>query len=227
MATALFDTWTDRYDLWFATPIGQLVRWYEAELLLKFLEPQPGERILDVGCGTGIFTADVLKSGAGVTGIDLSASMLTKAILRGGDTFVGICADMCALPFGDNSFDRVFSMTAIEFVADGAKAIAELNRVVKPGGRVVVTSLNSLSPWAEQRRQKAARDGHSLFENVHFRSPEEMRSLLSTDGESRTAIHFLKQDPVDKVPAIEQRGMEQHLETGAFLAIRWDKVMAE
>ena len=83
MATALFDTWTDRYDLWFATPIGQLVRWYEAELLLKFLEPQPGERILDVGCGTGIFTADVLKSGAWVTGIDLSASMLSKAILRG------------------------------------------------------------------------------------------------------------------------------------------------
>jgi hypothetical protein len=39
MATSLFDTWTDRYDSWFATPIGQLVRWYEAELLLAFLEP--------------------------------------------------------------------------------------------------------------------------------------------------------------------------------------------
>ena len=118
MATALFDTWTDRYDLWFATPIGQLVRWYEAELLLTFLEPQPGERILDVGCGTGIFTADVLKSGAWVTGIDLSASMLSRAVTRGGEQFVGLCADMCDMPFSDNSFDRAFSMTAIEFVAD-------------------------------------------------------------------------------------------------------------
>ena len=61
MATALFDTWPDRYDSWFATPIGRLVRLYEARLLLAFLEPQPGERILDVGCGTGIFTDDVLR----------------------------------------------------------------------------------------------------------------------------------------------------------------------
>jgi len=223
MATALFDTWTDRYDSWFATPIGQLIRWYEAELLLNFLEPQPGERILDVGCGTGIFTADVLKSGAWVTGIDLSAPMLSRAIVSGGDKFTGLCADMCALPFADNSFDRIFSMTAIEFVADAGKAIAELNRVVKPGGRVVVTSLNSLSPWAEQRRRKAATEGHSLFEKAHFRSPEEMRSLIPAPCETKTAIHFLKQDPVDKVPMIEQEGMRQDLETGAFLAVRWNK----
>lgn len=225
MATSLFDTWTDRYDSWFATPIGQLVRWYEAELLLSFLEPQPGERILDVGCGTGIFTADVLKSGAWVTGIDLSVSMLAKAIARGGDNFAGLCADMCALPFGDNIFDRVFSMTAIEFVDDAAKAIAELNRVVKPGGRVVVTSLNSLSPWAEQRRKKADTEGHSLFGRAHFRSPEEMRRLVPGPCRIKTAIHFLKQDPVDKVPEIEQKGMDQNLETGAFLAVRWDKVV--
>ncbi|MDD2464442.1 MAG: class I SAM-dependent methyltransferase [Desulfobulbus sp.] len=224
MATALFDTWTDRYDLWFATPIGQLVRWYEAEILLNFLEPQPGERILDVGCGTGIFTVDVLKSGAWVTGIDLSASMLARAVTRGGESFAGLCADMCALPFADNSFDRVFSMTAIEFVADAAKAIGELNRVVKPGGRVVLTSLNSLSPWAEQRRSKAATEGHALFEQASFRSPEEIRSLIPVACQSKTAIHFLKQDPVDKVPQIEQKGMEQNLETGAFLAVRWDKV---
>ena len=209
MATALFDSWTDTYDNWFATPIGQLVRWYEAELLLKFLEPLPGEHILDVGCGTGIFTDDVLKVGAQVTGIDLSTAMLSRAVARGNTSFFGLCADMCALPFADNSFDRVFSMTAIEFVADGAKAIEELNRVVKPGGRVVVTSLNSLSPWATQRLQKAASHGHSLFEQVTFRSPDEMRSLIPHPCEIRTAIHFSKQESVDRVEAIEQQGMAQ------------------
>lgn len=224
MATALFDTWTDRYDSWFATPIGRLVRLYEARLLLAFLEPQPGERILDVGCGTGIFTDDVLNSGAGVTGIDFSASMLSKAVEHCGQCFVGLCADMCALPFTDNSFDRVFSMTAIEFVQDGAGAIAELNRVVKPGGRGVVTSLNSLSPWALQRKEKAASQGHSLFEQACFRSPQEMRCLVPAPCKSKTAIHFVKRDPVDKVSEIERVGMEQNLETGAFLAVQWDKL---
>ena len=223
MTTALVDSWIDRYDNWFATPLGQLVRRYEAELLLAFLEPQPGERILDAGCGTGIFTADALSSGAWVTGIDLSAAMLSRAVARGGAHFAGVCADMCALPFADNSFDRVFSMTAFEFVADGARAIAELNRVVKTGGRVVVTSLNSLSPWAEERRHKAATKGHGLFEQVHFRSPEEMRHLISAPCESRTAIHFGKHDQPEKVPAIERAGAALNLETGAFLAVRWNK----
>jgi ubiquinone/menaquinone biosynthesis C-methylase UbiE len=203
--------------------MGQLVRWYEAELLLKFLEPLPGEHILDVGCGTGIFTDDVLKSGAQVTGVDLSASMLHRAVDRGGKQFSGLCADMCALPFGDNSFDRVFSMTAIEFVADGATAIRELNRVVKPGGRVVVTSLNSLSPWAKQRLQKVASHGHSLFEQVTFRSPKEMQALIPYTCETKTAIHFTRQEAIDRVEVLEQQGMEQNLETGAFLAVCWDK----
>ena len=223
MATALFDSWTDRYNSWFATPVGQLVRWYEAELLLTFLDPKPEERILDAGCGTGIFTDDVLKSGARITWIDLSVPMLAKAVAHCGPWFTGICSDMCALPFADNCFDRVFSMTAIEFVPDGARAMAELNRVVKSGGRVVVTSLNSLSPWALHRQKKAAKQGHSLFTRAHFRSPEEMQRLAPAPCQSKTAIHFRKHDPVSKIPEIEHMGMEQNLETGAFLAIQWDK----
>ena len=223
MATALFDTWTDRYNRWFATPVGQLVRWYEAELLLDFLAPKPGERILDAGCGTGIFTDDVLKSEVQVTGVDLSLPMLSHAVTHCGPRFTGICSDMCALPFADNSFDRVFSMTAIEFVPDGASAMAELNRVVKSGGRVVVTSLNSLSPWALQRQEKAVKQGHTLFTRAHFRSPAEMRRLAPVPCQSKTAIHFLKSDPVSHIPEIERKGMEQNLETGAFLAVQWNK----
>ncbi|MCL1980033.1 MAG: methyltransferase domain-containing protein [Proteobacteria bacterium] len=225
MQPALFDTWTERYDSWFATPVGRLVKGYELELLLAFLDPQPGERLLDAGCGTGIFTVDVMARGATVIGIDLSVPMLAEAVGRLGERgFAALGADMCALPFADRSFDKVFSMTAIDFVADGGKAMAELDRVVRPGGRVVVTTLNSLGPWATQRRQKGAA-GHELFAKIYFRSPEVMCAISPTAPvETATAVHFRRDDPLEDIPEIERRGREQNLDTGALVAVRWDKV---
>ncbi len=223
MKTALFDTWTDRYDSWFETPSGQLVRKYESALLLELLAPLPGERILDVGCGTGIFTQDVLDHGAIVTGIDLSCPMLKKALARNDTTdFTSLCADMCALPFPDDSFDKVFSMTAIEFVVDAGRAVAELNRVARKGGCVVVTTLNSLSPWAQQRNKKA-QNGHTLFQNICFRSPDDMRLIVPENSLMKTAIHFQKNDPVASIPEIEKNGSNIHPHTGAFLAVQWKK----
>lgn len=223
MTTALFDSWTERYDAWFTTPTGRLVKQYETDLLLDLLTPAPEEHILDAGCGTGIFTREVLIAGASVTGLDLSLPMVHKAVtLLDTGHFAGLQGDICALPFADNSFDKVFSMTAIEFIADASQAIAELNRVARTGGLVVVTTLNSLSPWAERRLQNAD-NGHTLFQHIHFRSPEEMRALAPSAAVTRTAIHFLKHDPVDQIPSIERKGQHLHPDTGAFLAIQWQK----
>ena len=80
MTTTLFDKWTDRYDCWFETQCGILVKQYESELLLKLLNPLSGEKILDVGCGTGVFTIDVMALGSRITGIDISEPMLRKAV---------------------------------------------------------------------------------------------------------------------------------------------------
>ena len=85
---------------------------------------------------------------------------------------------MISLPFAGERFDKVFSMTALEFIADGKAAVRELFRVTKPRGTIVVTTLNSLSPWAVRRKQKAAK-GHRLFQNMIFRSPDELRALGS------------------------------------------------
>lgn len=219
----LFDTWTEQYDQWFIAPVGQFVKQYESDVLLNLLDPQPGECILDVGCGTGIFTADVLKCGANITGIDLSFPMVHVASQRLQDSpFIAMCANMCELPFPDNSFDRLYSMTAIEFVPDAALAIAELERVTRKGGSIVVTTLNSLSPWADKRKQKA-KEGHSLFAHCTFRSPVEMQKLIGSSCVSKTAVHFQKNEKLEKIPEIEQRGREQRLDTGALLAVQWIK----
>ncbi|MBM4272808.1 MAG: class I SAM-dependent methyltransferase, partial [Deltaproteobacteria bacterium] len=60
----IFDEWPDKYDKWFTTPLGLLVRKYESELILDCVQPGPGELILDAGCGTGIFTLDLLGAGS-------------------------------------------------------------------------------------------------------------------------------------------------------------------
>jgi ubiquinone/menaquinone biosynthesis C-methylase UbiE len=190
----IFDDWPEKYDQWFETPVGRLIKTYESDLVLEMLRAEQGERILDAGCGTGIFTLDVLAAGAGVIGLELSLPMLLRARRKlKGHTFNTVRGDMTKLPFAEDKFDRAVSVTAIEFVEDAKTAISELFRVTKPGGCVVVATLNSLSPWTV-RRKKKAKNRHSLFENAFFRSPDELKSLSPVEGAVKTAIHFQKDD---------------------------------
>lgn len=220
----LFDEWPEKYDRWFETPIGALVKKYEKELLLDLLQPRPAEMILDVGCGTGVFTFDILSFGPRITGLDISYPMLKRAEMNAkGYPFRALAGDMRFLPFGDGCFDKVVSMTALEFIADGQAAVEDMFRVAKKGGVVVVTTLNSLSPWAD-RRKKAADRGHSLFKKMIFRSPDDMRALAPVEATVKTAIHFLKDDDPQTAPGIELDGRKRELDTGAFVAARWVKV---
>ena len=221
--THLFDDWPDRYEKWFTTPIGSLVKRVEWELIFDFLRPGPGELILDAGCGTGVFTLDMISCGARVVGLDLSLSMIRRARQKVGDSRLRvISADILHLPFPENSFDKTVSITALEFIPDGQKAVKELFRVTRRGGTVVVATLNSLSPWAQRRREEGEK-GHPLFSKVFFRSPGELAALTPFEGETRTAVHFLKEENPLRAREIEKKGKSKNLSTGAFLASRWVK----
>jgi len=219
----LFDEWPDRYDEWFQTPVGTLVKRYESALLLKLLQPRQGETILDVGCGTGVFTLDLLSLGARIVGLEISYPMLMRARQKAsGYSFDPIAGNMMSLPFADGGFDKTVSMTALEFVEDAHGAVRELFRVTQKGGTIVVTTLNSLSPWATRRKQKAEQ-GHHLFKKMIFRSPDEMCNLAPVDGVVKTAIHFQKDEDPDRALEIEKEGQTNNLNTGAFLALCWVK----
>jgi len=219
----LFDQWPERYDSWFMTPVGALVKKYETDLLLELLDPHKNECILDVGCGTGLFTQDILLSGARIAGLDISFPMLLQAAKKAAEQpFTPVAGDMTCLPFPDERFDKVYSMTALEFVADETQAVDELNRVARRGATIVLTTLNSLSPWAE-RRKKKAQQGHSLFQSMTFRSPQELLRLTPPDSLVKTAIHFQKNDSPAEIPKIEEQGMKQEKDTGAFVAVSWQK----
>jgi ubiquinone/menaquinone biosynthesis C-methylase UbiE len=224
----LFAEWPEKYEKWFETPIGKLVREYESRLLLEMVNPGPGEKILDVGCGTGIFTADLLAAGSRVTGLELSFPMLLHAGKKAaGLPFHMVQGDMRRLPFADGIFDKTVSVTAIEFLdKDAREAVAGMFRVTRPGGLVVVASLNSLSPWAA-RRTAAAKQGHSLFAHARFRSPAEMRDLAPHPAVIRTAVHFQKDDDPTVARKKELDGDARGLDTGAFLTARWEKPAAK
>lgn len=219
----LFNEWPEKYDRWFETPIGSLVMGYEQELILEMLNPGNGETILDAGCGTGVFVGDLIKAGARVAGLELSPVMLRRALAKfTGQAFYPVQGDMVGLPFAENTFDRTVSNTAIEFIEDARGAVDELFRVTRPGGVIVVTTLNSLSPWADRRR-KAAEKGHPLFEHVYFRSPDEMLDLSSVRGTFKTAVHFEKETDPPLARQIEEAGRKSDPDTGAFLAVSWKK----
>jgi len=220
----LFDEWPQRYEEWFATPIGRLVKDTECRLVLKMLEPDADDKILDAGCGTGIFTMDYLEAGAEVVGLDISEPMLRFAAKKAaGRPFTAVQGDMLSLPFEDESFDKAVSITALEFIEDGTKAVDELFRVTKAGGVVVVGTLNSLSPWAARRRAKTRRGERHVLEGAFFRSPEELLKCSRVTGTVATAVHFQKTDPPEEAVEIERRGQAQGLKTGALVVARWVK----
>ncbi len=156
--------------------------------------------------------------------MDISPKMLEVAAHKAGElNFLPVKGNILDLPFLDNYFDKVISNTAIEFIADGEKALRELYRVLKPGGTLVIATLNRLSPWAEERTDRAKRGETDLYDKAYFRSPQELLALLSVPGEFKTVVHFFKDENPEKATVLEKEGIEANLDTGAFLVAKWVK----
>src|SRR5271165_5190167 len=109
--------------------------WKMAEGLLDLLAAQPGEQILDIGCGTGHLTAKIAATGAQVTGIDRSPEMIRQAR----EAYPAIrfeVANATKIPMQE-SFDAVFSNATLHWIKEPEKVISETSRLLRPGGRFV------------------------------------------------------------------------------------------
>jgi ubiquinone/menaquinone biosynthesis C-methylase UbiE len=219
-----------KYDAWFRTEHGQYVLKYEHETIMQLANVTAGTRTLDVGCGTGIYTQELLKQGATVIGIDVSPEMLDIARYKTqdyGDRISFMQADAAALPFSDNTFDQVISITAMEFFEQPRSCLHEMYRVLKPGGRMVVATLNSLSLWAVQRRIKS-RLRKTIFSNTWFYSIYNLQDMLHPYAikEWRGAIFippFFPRYLINQPDGLE-RWCQKHIPAyGAFIVARVDK----
>ncbi len=102
--------------------------------VVEWLAARPGEEILDLGCGDGQLTARLVAGGARMRGFDASPSMAAAARARGIDVDEGTAE---RLPYPDASFDAVFSNAALHWMRDQDGVLAQVRRVLRPGGRFV------------------------------------------------------------------------------------------
>lgn len=153
-----------------------------AEDILSWLDPKPGERILDIGCGDGALTAQIAATGAETIGLDASDSMIGAARARGVDARLG---DGETLEF-DGEFDAVFSNAVLHWMLNADAVVAGVRRALKPGGRFVAEfgGHGNVAAIVTALRAVAARRGASADEAAlwFFPSPSEYRIILEEHG---------------------------------------------
>jgi SAM-dependent methyltransferase len=163
------------YDAWYCTPRGAWIGEAEHRLLRALLRPVPGASVLDVGCGTGYFSRHFARDGCPVTGVDRDATSIAYARTRAGPGERYLVADALSLPFDDASFDYCVSVTALCFVADEPRALAEMTRVARRGLGLGLLNRRSLLHW-----RKGRQGGSGAYQGARWHTTSEVRELLAS-----------------------------------------------
>jgi len=163
------------YERWYEDPENKLVAELETQLMLRMLKPERGDRIIDIGCGTGINLSELPEKGIDISGIDPSPYMLDIAKSKSGnkvDLHRGFAED---LPFDDNSFNHACFITSLEFVENPEKALREACRVAKD--RLFIGVLNRCAVKGIQRRVRGL-FSKSIYNQASFFTIWELKNML-------------------------------------------------
>jgi trans-aconitate methyltransferase len=153
-----------------------------AEPLVEVLDPKPGERVLDLGCGDGFLTMRIAESGASVVGIDSSPPMVAAARARGVQAY---CARAEMRVF-EETFDAVFSNATLHWIRDQDAVLENVRNVLKPGGRFVAELGGHGNIAAIRVALMAVLRSHDMapevVESNYFFTIEEYQGLLEKHG---------------------------------------------
>jgi 2-polyprenyl-6-hydroxyphenyl methylase/3-demethylubiquinone-9 3-methyltransferase len=157
-------------------------------------EVRAGERALDVGCGTGEFTAALAQAGAHVIGVDVAEAALGRARERHPGLDVRLVPFDGPLPFEDGSFELVWASEVIEHVADTARWLSEVRRVLVPAGRLLVTT-PSHGRW-RVALAGVARFSEPLGDHLHLYTKGSLETLLHEFGFGEVQVRAVDGPPL-------------------------------
>jgi SAM-dependent methyltransferase len=159
-----YDSFAEAYTA--ETEANLINAYYARPAILALAGEVANRRILDAGCGSGPLFAELRDGGAIVTGIDSSTKMLELARRRLGDGADLQVADLASpLPFADAEFDDVIASLVLHYLEDWGPALAELRRVLKPGGRLIVSVDH---PFAIHGLQRQAGQKNDYFATYNW-----------------------------------------------------------
>lgn len=197
--TRSWDSQADRWVAWTRTPgHDSYERFHRAQFLP--LIPPPGRLTIDLGCGEGRVGRDLQASGHRVIGLDSSPAMCRAAATHPDAPIVATVADATRLPFADNAADRVVAFMSLHDIDDMPGTVAEIARVLSPGGVLVLAIVHPLHSatnyddeldahvmrrsWYEQRRVSGtfSRDGLTMTFHSRHRPLEAYTEALADAG---------------------------------------------
>ncbi len=217
---------SDSYARWRSSRLGQITDVLERQLLFDIIGPIAEKTLLDVGCGDGSLASELARRGATVTGLDADPAMLDAARRRTRTEATHVQfveGEAEHLPFDDSTFDCVAAVAMLCFVQDAGCVVAEMARVLKPGGRLVIGELGYWSLWAVHRRIRGWL-GNLTWRAAVFRTAKELRGLAQGAGlggiKIRGAVHYPPCGFAAKLFAPVDRWIGRQTSIGAaFLAV--------
>jgi SAM-dependent methyltransferase len=162
------------YDAWYRTPRGRWIGETEYALAAHGLAAQPGDSLLDIGCGTGWFTRRAAADDLVATGLDPNPEWLDYARTCSSPALSWVEGDARDLPFAEASFDHVLSVAALCFVEDAQQAVAEAVRVTRRRFALGWLNRASLLYW-----QRGRHGGSGAYRGACWHTAREVHELFA------------------------------------------------